>query len=77
MFKMHDINLKKNGSILLYLSILGPFTLILCLVIVLHRFKDKKRSLCHLYYYYIRQNNNCLRFVVNRLIIKFVLINNY
>ena len=72
-FKVDDTNLKKNGSIRLYFNILRPFKFILCLVRDLHRFKDNKLSLCHLYYYYTRQKNDCLRFLVKRLIVEWLL----
>ena len=45
-FKMGDTNLKKNGSLLLYLNTWGLDTLILCLVGVLHLL-DTQRYLFH------------------------------
>ena len=72
-FKIDDTNLKKNGSIRFYLNILRPVNFISCLVRDLHRFKDNKLPLCHLYYYYTRQKNDYLRFLVNGLIVEWLL----
>ena len=72
-FKIDDTNLKKNGSIRFYLNILRPVNFVSCLVRDLHRFKDNRLSLCHLYYYNTRQKNDYLRFLVNRLIVEWLL----
>ena len=41
-FKMDDTNLKKNGSVLLYLNTAGFDTLILCLMEVVHLLEIQK-----------------------------------
>ena len=51
--KIGDINLKKNGAVLLYLNMSGLDSLILCLVGVLHLEIQIHHSLCKNCYFSI------------------------
>ena len=71
----YDTNLKKNWSVLLYLNTLGLDTLILCLVGVSLMLEIQKQHKTFIMPSVLTstQKNNCLRFLINRIIIELLL----
>ena len=70
---MSDINLKKNGSVLLYLNISGldsHFTFGGSSTTIRY---SKTTNNFYLFFTNIKAKNNCLKFLVNRIITELLL----